>query len=182
KQSRDSRKVEKFDVDAALRERGYVKCKLLVFDLPTEYRGAETKYEVEEGGRVREVKVFASEPTVYRSLRRGFYSALHEVAFRTKAGWVLVSESLGPLEEYVKELRKLASEFAVEVVDAYLPIDWTRREAEEYVKSLLERREEIARKLADEAVSAAIRRRLERERERIERAVRVINDFLSRLK
>ncbi|MEM1909754.1 MAG: hypothetical protein QXT79_10310, partial [Thermofilaceae archaeon] len=166
-----------------LAEQGYVVCKVVAFDLPSEYKGAVQEQTVEEGV-VIERRRFAHDPktlTLIRSYRRRFYELLHECAFRTPIGWILIAEPPKELQEAVEQLQKLAGgEYTV--LEIPLPQLWVKGQAMAARERLAASLEEVSKTLADEAISNALRRRLERRKKEIEAALSRLSLFLSALR
>ncbi|MEM4810825.1 MAG: hypothetical protein QXS92_02805 [Thermofilum sp.] len=163
-----------------LAEAGYVVVKVFAFDLPSEYKGV-TIEQYEEEGRVIERRRLAHnavELSKIRGLRRKFYSYLSSCAFRTPLGWVLIADPPKELTETLDELKKLAGgEYTV--LEIPIPQLWVREQAERARDRLAATLEEVAKALADEAISTALRRRLERRKKEIEAALSRLSLFLS---
>ncbi|MEM4562493.1 MAG: hypothetical protein QXI55_00995 [Thermofilum sp.] len=172
----------KVELRKLLAEQGYVVCRVVAFDLPSEYKGAIQEQVVEEGVVV-ERRRFAHDPktlTLIRSWRRKFYELLHECAFRTPIGWVLLTDPPKEIEETVKELQKLAGgEYTL--LELPLPQLWIKAQAEAARARLAASLEEVSKALADEAISSTLRRRLERRKKEIEAALSRLSMFLSSL-
>ncbi|MEM2474720.1 MAG: hypothetical protein QW407_02245, partial [Thermofilaceae archaeon] len=98
----------------------------------------------------------------------------------TPLGWVLVADPPKEMEETVKELQKLAGgEYLL--LEVPLPQLWIREQAEKARDRLAASLDEVAKALADETLSAALRRRLERRKREIEAALSRLSLFLSSL-
>ncbi|MEM1868464.1 MAG: hypothetical protein QXY83_06450, partial [Thermosphaera sp.] len=79
------------------------------------------------------------------------------------------------------ELKKLAGgEYTV--LEIPIPQLWVREQAERARDRLAATLEEVAKALADEAISTALRRRLERRKKEIEAALSRLSLFLSSLR
>lgn len=179
------KKLEAFDPETALMSKGFKKFRVVVFDLPTEYKGAKTEYTKDEKGNVVEKKTFAVDPAIYRTLRRKFYDILNSLSFRTKLGWVLMTDDENELKDLynvMESLNKLSGEErSVEIIETWIPVKWVVDEAVDYTANLSERLDELALKLTDSSISASVKKRIEREKEQIERTLDRLNKIIKDL-
>lgn len=157
-------------IEQAMRDRGLLKTTLVVFDLPSEYKNMNIMYDKTAYGKITEIRVFNTDPRVYRTLRGRFYDKLHACGFRTKAGWVLIDEvrdvCVKELSLIVNELNKLAgTDRAVEIIETYMPKDYIINEVLEYVEYLRKRISEINTKIEDPEVSNRYKKQLIEEKE-----------------
>ncbi|MEM4454822.1 MAG: hypothetical protein QXT28_08945 [Thermofilaceae archaeon] len=168
-----------------LREQGYVTATIIAFDLPSEYRGSSSSWEEEEEGRYREVRTLsrsAAEVARLRTLRKKFYALLNAYAFRSPVGWILMDPA-GAVE-----LRAAAETIVKEAggqlhwLELPLPRAWLVSQAEGARARLAASEEEVAKQLADAALSAALRKRLARRKEEIETALKRLSAFLESLR
>ncbi|MEM1690970.1 MAG: hypothetical protein QXF05_05335, partial [Thermofilaceae archaeon] len=157
--------------------------KIVTFDLPSEYRGVSVEQSEEDGRVVERRRLVHDVKTLsqIRGLRRKFYAILSSCAFRTPLGWILVVEEVPKeLTETVEQLRKLAGGEWM-VLELPIPQLWVREQAERAKERLIASLEEVAKALADEAISDALRRRLEHRKKEIEAALSRLSLFLSSL-
>jgi hypothetical protein len=148
---------------------GYVKVKVLDFDLPTEYIGGKTMIaieEVEDGEAKRSVTVEKKEVRIphLRSLRRKFYKVLERMAFKASGLWVLMHDIA---EDELKELSEVMAEVngvlarhglparAVNVIEAYLPERWVKVKLAEHIKHVMSELE--AKKMIEEKTRDVLR-------------------------
>jgi hypothetical protein len=148
---------------------GYVKVKVLDFDLPTEYIGGRTTTvleEVEDGEEKRSVTVEKKEVRMpqLRSLRRKFYKVLERMAFKVAGLWVLMHDVA---EDELKELDGVMAEInevlarrglptrSINIVEAYLPEQWVKVKLAEYIDHIVSELE--ARKAAEEKTRDVLR-------------------------
>jgi len=142
---------------------GYVRVKVLDFDLPTEYIGGRTMTvleEVEDGEAKRSVTVEKKEVRLpqLRSLRRKFYKVLEKLAFKASGLWVLMHDVA---EDELRELNGLMAEIndilakhgiparSINMIEAYLPERWVKVKLAEYINhtmSELEAKKEAEKK------------------------------------
>jgi len=142
---------------------GYVKVKVVDFDLPTEYIGGRTATvfeEVEEGEEKRTVTVEKKEVRIpqLRSLRRKFYKVLERMAFKASGLWVLMhnvaEDELRELNDVMAEINDILAKHgiparSINMIEAYLPEQWVKVKLAEYIEhvmSELEARKAIERK------------------------------------
>lgn len=165
--------------DEVLKEHMLVR--LVVFDLPTEYRLAKNEF-VNDGGVVRQVITFSGDPKEYRNLRVQFYDELNKCAFRTKMGWVLFRDPPPKLSEIMRRLNQLAgTQRTVEIIEVLAPRLWLKQELADYVNVLKIRLDDVKEKLADAAIKEATRRALEKKKEIIESVIRGLEAFAAKL-
>ena len=148
---------------------GYVKVRIVDFDLPTEYIGGRTTTvleEVEEGEVRRSVTVEKKEVRIpqLRSLRRKFYKVLERIAFKASGLWVLMHDVA---EDELKELDKVMEEIngvlakhglparTVNIVEAYLPEQWIKVKLAEYIEHVMSELE--ARRAAERKTREVLR-------------------------
>ncbi len=177
--------VEDVDVEELatrmMREKGFVLRTLVVFDLPSEYRGARVKIR-KVGDGFEEVRVLSQDFVKFRTLRSKFYTLLRKVAWRSRMGWVLFKASKPDLREMnkvVEELNKLArlsgvDERVVEFIDVYMPRDYLVRELGRYIVEKRASFEVFKRK----AIEAKERRR---EYRRLVKVVAEVEELLGKL-
>lgn len=166
-----------------LREQGYAVVNVVAFDLPSEYRGTSSEWEEDEEGRYVERRRFnrkAEEVARIRTLRRKFYNLLNAYAFRTPLGWVVAGAVPEGLRSAASDIARAAGG-EVHWLEVPLPAAWLRLQAEAAEKRLAATLEEVARRLGEEAVNTAVRRRLERRRSEVEATLRRLRSFLSSL-
>jgi hypothetical protein len=145
---------------------GYVKAKIIDFDLPTEYLGGRTTTvleEAEDGEGKRAVTVEKKEVRIpqLRTLRRKFYKVLEKLAFKASGLWVLMHDVS---EDELKELNEVMAEInsilarrglparTVNIIEAYLPEQWVKVKLAEYIEhvmSELEARKAVEKKTKD---------------------------------
>jgi hypothetical protein len=149
---------------------GYVKARIVSFDLPTEYIGGKTRTGLEEGGEEgggeekRMILVERKEVRIpqLRSLRRKFYKILNRIAFKASGMWVLMHdvkpEELEELNNVMKEVSEVLAKHgipmtrSIELVDAYLPEKWVKMKLTEYVEEVtteLEAKRRVEKKTRD---------------------------------
>jgi hypothetical protein len=143
---------------------GYVKARIIDFNLPTEYIGGRTATvleEVEDGGEKRTVTVEKKEVRIpeLRALRRRFYKVLERMAFKASSGlWVLMhdvtEDELRELNDVMAEINDILAKHgiparSINMIEAYLPEQWVKVKLTEYIEhvmSELEARKAIERK------------------------------------
>jgi hypothetical protein len=161
---------------------GYVKVKVLDFDLPTEYIGGRTSTSLEEDGEREEKRTILVERKEVkilqlRSLRRKFYKILNRIAFKASGMWILVHdvkpEELEELNNVMKEVSEVLAKHgipmtrSIELVDAYLPEKWVKMKLTEYI-------EEVTTELE-------AKRRVEKKTREVLRELRRLEELLARL-
>lgn len=168
-----------------LREQGYVTATIIAFDLPSEYKASSSTWEEDEEGRYvehRRLARSAAEVARLRTLRKKFYALLNAYAFRSPVGWILMdpagaADVRAAAEAIVKEAGG-----QLHWLELPLPKAWLISQAEEARARLAASEEEVAKQLADAALSAALRRRLQKRREELEVALRRLTAFLESLR
>lgn len=135
-----------------IKERGLIPVTLIVFDLPSEYKGAKVKLKKVEGG-FEEVRVLSWKMGKFRTLRSQFYKELRKVAWRSTAGWVLRTASkpdLGTLNSIIARLNKLAElgeeERIVEFIEVFMPRYYVVKQLQKYIAEKRASFEEFKRK------------------------------------
>jgi hypothetical protein len=162
---------------------GYVKVRIVSFDLPTEYLGGRTATvfeEVEEdGGEKRAVTVEKKEVRIpqLRTLRRKFYKILGKMTFKASGMWILMHDAtdaeLAELNNVMKEMSEVLARHgipmsrSVELVDAYLPERWVKLRLAEYI-------EEVTTELE-------AKRRIEKKTREVLREIQRLEELLKRL-
>jgi hypothetical protein len=165
---------------------GYVKARIVSFDLPTEYIGGRTSTSLEEEGgeegggeEKRVILVERKEVRIpqLRSMRRKFYKVLNRIAFKASGMWILMHdvkpEELEELNNAMKEMSEVLARHgmpmarSVELVDAYLPEKWVKTKLAEYI-------EEVSTELE-------ARRRVEKKTWEALRELRRLEELLARL-
>jgi hypothetical protein len=159
---------------------GYVKARIVSFDLPTEYIGGRTSTSLEEDGEEkRTILVERKEVKILqlRSLRRKFYKILDRMAFKASGMWILVHDvtdaELAELNNVMKEISETLARHgismtrSVELVDAYLPEKWVKTKLAEYI-------EEVTTELE-------AKRRVEKKTREVLRELRRLEELLARL-
>jgi hypothetical protein len=148
---------------------GYVKARIIDFNLPTEYIGGRTAIvfeEVEDGEEKRTVTVEKKEVRIpeLRALRRKFYKVLERMAFKASGLWVLMHDVA---EDELKELNKVMEEInevlakhglparTVNIVEAYLPEQWIKVKLAEYIEHVMSELE--ARRVAEKKTRDVLR-------------------------
>lgn len=176
--------ISKNEVIDYLKREGLVQVKLVTFDLPSEYKGAKTTYEKTEDGKVREVKVFSNDPTVYRTLRRKFYRILERSAFKSTAGWILRSNAnVKELNDVIAELNKLAgTKRNIWIIETYMPKDYVVHQLEQYIKERELALQDIQNKLQLEKLKKSQKKQLEKRLEEIEDIIKSLKKELEKLK
>ena len=161
------KRVTPEDIARAMAGLGYKRVRLVVFDLPTEFKGAETVYS-KEGGKYVEKKIFSVDPAKYRTLRKKFYTILHRIAYRTPSGWVMFENpsktDLDELNAVIKALNDLAgTKRTVWIIETYMP----RKELVEWLRTYIAQRKanlaEIKRKLEENIEKKTIAKRLRKQ-------------------
>jgi len=162
---------------------GYVKVKVVDFDLPTEYIGGRTTTvleEVEDGEERRSVTVEKKEVRIpqLRSLRRKFYKVLERMAFKASGLWVLMHDVT---EDELKELNEVMAEIngvlarhgiparSINVIEAYLPEQWVKVKLAEYIEHVVS---ELDAKKMVEKKTREVLREIQRLEELLARLVR----------
>ena len=160
---------------------GYVRVKVLDFDLPTEYIGGRTMTvleEVEEGEARRSVTVEKKEVRLpqLRSLRRKFYKVLERTALKASGLWVLMHDAT---EDELRELNDVMAEIndilakhgmpvrSINVIEAYLPEQWVKVKLAEYIDHVMSELE--------------AKRRVEKKTREVLRELRRLEELLKRL-
>jgi len=161
------------------------KIRLVTFDLPTEYKGAETRYS-KEGERVAEVKVFKKDPRVFRILRVRFYEVLRRVAYPTTMGWVIYRdddpELLKELDDIVDELNQLSGgEKRIWIIDMYVPRDYIVQQITQYITQLKHSLNDTIRKMTSEEVKAKYRRKLQQKANELQSTLNRLEALLAKL-
>jgi hypothetical protein len=161
---------------------GYVKARIVSFDLPTEYIGGRTSTSLEEDGEREEKRTILVERKEVkilqlRSLRRKFYKILNRIAFKASGMWILMHdvkpEELEELNSVMKEVSEVLARHgmpmsrSVELVDAYLPEKWVKTKLAEYI-------EEVTTELE-------AKRRVEKKTREVLRELRRLEELLARL-
>lgn len=160
------REIMPEDIARMMAKHGFMRVKMFVFDLPTEYLGARTKYE-KVGKKYIESKIFGVNPAKYRTLRKKFYTLLHKVAFRTPSGWIMYNEPsrnvLGEIDKVINELNKLSGKRrAVYLMELYLPKDYVEEWITNNIHEIKANIEEIKNRLVNEELKKREVKRLEK--------------------
>jgi hypothetical protein len=148
---------------------GYVKVKIVDFDLPTEYIGGRTTTvieEVEDGDTKRSVAVEKKEVRIpqLRSLRRRFYKVLERMAFKASGLWVLMhdvtEDELRELNDVMAEINSILAKHGIparniNMVEAYLPEQWVKVKLTEYIDHVMSELE--AKKTVEEKTRDVLR-------------------------
>jgi hypothetical protein len=156
-------------VATAMTPPGYVKVKVVDFDLPTEYIGGKTTTvleEVEEGEGKRAVTVEKKEVKIpeLRTLRRMFYNVLKRIAFKASGLWVLVhdvtEDELRELNGVMAEINSILAKHGIParsigIIEAYLPEQWVKVKLAEYIDHVMSELE--ARKAAEKKTREVLR-------------------------
>ena len=176
--------VTKEDIVEYLRREGLVQVRLVTFDLPSEYKGAKTTYEKGDNGEIREIKVFTSDPTVYRTLRRKFYRILERLAFKSTAGWILRSNAdVKELNDVIAELNKLAgTKRNIWIIETYMPRDYIVNQLERYIMEREMSLKDIQNKLQLEKLKRSQKKQLQKRLEEIEDIIKSLKKELEKLK
>jgi hypothetical protein len=162
---------------------GYVKVKVLDFDLPTEYLGGRTATvleEVEDGGGKRAVTMEKKEVRIpqLRTPRRKFYKVLERMAFKASGLWVLMhdvsEDGLKELNEVMAEINSILARHGmpartVNIIEAYLPEQWVKVKLAEYVEHVVS---ELDAKKAIEEKTRDVLREIQRLEELLKRLVK----------
>jgi antitoxin component of RelBE/YafQ-DinJ toxin-antitoxin module len=161
---------------------GYVKARIVSFDLPTEYLGGRTRTGLEEEGEGEEKRTIMVERKEVRipqlrSIRRKFYKTLNRIAFKASGMWILMHdvkpEELEELNNAMKEVSEVLARHgipmsrSVELVDAYLPEKWVKMKLAEYI-------EEVTTELE-------AKRRIEKKTREVLREIKRLEELLKRL-
>lgn len=141
------------DAEGFMRRLGFRRVYLVVFDLPTEYSGMELKPVKSEKG-LGFLTFFRENYLEFARLRARFYYYLRGVAYRTTAGWVLVSEPDEKLHkvfgEVVKRLNELSGNSrSIDIVEAFLPVTYLRDQLAHYISELERARERLIRRFRE---------------------------------
>jgi hypothetical protein len=154
---------------------GYVKVRIVSFDLPTEYLGGRTRTDLEEeeggeeggGGEKRTILVERKEVRIpqLRSIRRKFYNVLKKIAFKASGLWILVHDvtdaELAELNNVMKEIGETLAKHgipmtrSVELVDVYVPEKWVKTKLAEYIEHVMSELE--AKKVAERKTREVLR-------------------------
>ena len=182
-------KVTKEDIIKYLQGQGMERIKLIVFDLPTEYRKSKTKLEKGENGEWREIKILRYDPARFRSLRRKFYAILEKIAYKTSAGWALLPE-IKDDHPMIKEMNKTIEELErisgvpriVEIIETWMPKDYVIRQLEKYINAREFSLKDVEEKLKLEKLKSSEKKRLQRRLEELSEIVKKLKQELARLK
>ena len=137
-----------------IKEKGLIPATLVVFDLPSEYRGAKTKVK-KVGDGYEEVRELRADMTKFRTLRSLFYKELRKVAWRSTTGWVMMQyvrkPDLDALNGIVEKLNELAGfekgeERVVEFIQVFLPRHYVINQLKKYIAEKKASFEEFKRK------------------------------------
>jgi hypothetical protein len=167
---------------------GYVKARIIDFNLPTEYIGGRTATvleEVEDGEEKRIVTMEKKEVRIpeLRALRRKFYKVLERMAFKASGLWVLMHDVA---EDELKELNKVMEEInevlakhglparTVNIVEAYLPEQWIKVKLAEYIEQVISELE--ARRVAEKKTRDVLRE-IQRLEELLKRLIKEQNFY-----
>ena len=169
------------DLLGYLAAKSFTQVRIIVFELPSEYRGAKTdlraeKREVEAEGDTSEKKkkIYIEEreleydPNLFRSLRKAFYERLHRIAWKSRIGWILYHDAdLSELDPVINRLRHLREALRIyvrpiEIITVLVPRDFVVREINELIK-VRENDAEKWKKRAEEAAEEVKKRRYLRE-------------------
>ena len=151
----------------------FKKVKLVTFQLPSEYKGSKTKYQ-ENGDKVQQVTVLKHDPAKFRTLRKQFYNKLHEVAWNSKIGWVLLSDCDPSIfSDIMKEFEKISGEKRIiEIIDVFLPRETVQVWLCDYI-SHVQQKVDLAKMKLENAT--------EKEAKRYERELAKLTELLSKL-
>ena len=178
-------KISRDDIVKALVNMGFVPVKLVVFDLPTEYKGVVSEYGKDEStGRLFERKLFSVNPAKFRTLRKRFYDILNKVAYRTPAGWVLHSSAdkslLDELDKVIKEFESLSGgKPTVWIYESFLPREPVVKWVTDYIAEKKAEIEELKQKLATSQLKKA---EIARYRQKLDELTRFVSQLEQELK
>lgn len=163
---RKIREITAEDIARLMARHGFMRVRMFVFDLPTEYLGAKTKYE-KVGKKYVESKIFEVNPAKYRTLRKKFYTLLHKIAFRTPSGWIMYEKPsqtvLREIDKVINELNKLSGRRrAVYMMELYLPRDYIAEWITNNIQEVKANIEEIKQRLMNEELKKREVKRLEK--------------------
>jgi hypothetical protein len=162
---------------------GYVKAKIIDFDLPTEYIGGRTATvleEVEDGEGKRAVTVEKKEVRIpqLRTLRRKFYKVLERMAFKASGLWVFMhdvsEDELKELNEVMAEINEVLARHGipartVNIIEAYLPEQWVKVKLAEHIEHVVS---ELEAKKAVEEKTRDVLREIQRLEELLKRLMK----------
>jgi len=170
---------------------GYVALRLLIFRLPSEWRGASVKFRKKnneeekrsEGEESYEALIgLKRDPYRISALRRRFYNQLNNVAYWTSAGWVLLPR-VDPRESrafitLTKILREYKAEFGFDVTLKIVKIFVPKEQVEEWISENII----ILEKKAAEMETKILEETDEEKRERKEKKLMSLQERIEELK
>ena len=177
-------------VENTIMKRGLRQVKLIVFKLPTEYLKSKTRMiEEKENGKYYEIKELTLKPAQFRTLRKKFYNALHNVAWKSEIGWITYHDAdLSEINKYIDELNSLLKKYNInderfiEIIEAYLPQEFLVKELTRYIRERKTSYEYITEKIREQQQKAETLRRLRNEALKLEQQLKKLEQELKYLK
>jgi len=170
---------------------GYIGLRILVFRLPSEWKGASVrirKKNNEEGKESREEEEYEAlvglkrDPYRISALRRRFYNQLSQVAYWTAMGWVLLPR-VDPRESrafatLTRILREYKAEFGFDVTLKVVKIFVPKEQVEEWISENIA----VLEKKASEMEAKILQEMDEEKRERKERKLLSLQERIEELR
>ena len=152
--------ITKEEIEKIILAHGLRKVKIVVFELPSEYKGAEVKFDASN----RHAIIKFSENvdiTKIRTLRRQFYRVLRKYAWRSLIGWVLFRNAdMNKLNNIISALNKeLGTERAIYVVESYFPAETLVEWISTYIAEVKMKIEEVQQKIEEKAEVLRVKER-----------------------
>ena len=162
-------KVTEEEIEKIVMKHGLMKVKLVVFNLPSEYKGSRVQFDMTNRHAIIR---FSDEIdiTKIRTLRRAFYRILNEMAWKSLVGWVLMRDAnMARLNEVIKALNEeLKTERAIYIVESYFPRKVLEEWLADYIVEVKMRIDEIKQKIEEKAEELKTVRRLKSELKKME--------------
>ncbi|MHA1594787.1 MAG: hypothetical protein ACTSXX_08600 [Candidatus Baldrarchaeia archaeon] len=169
--------ITKDEIEKIVMKHGLKKVRLVVFELPSEYKGAQVKFDLSNRHAIikfnDEIDI-----TKIRTLRRAFYRILNEMAWRSMVGWVLLRDAdMRKLNDVIKALNEeLKTERAVYIVESYFPQKVLVQWLSDYIAEVQMRIDEIKEKIEEKAEEVKTVRRLKSELKKMENLLKKLED------
>ncbi|MHA1595697.1 MAG: hypothetical protein ACTSXX_13340 [Candidatus Baldrarchaeia archaeon] len=161
--------VTEEEIEKIVMKHGLMKVKLVVFNLPSEYKGSRVQFDMTNRHAIIR---FSDEIdiTKIRTLRRAFYRILNEMAWKSLVGWVLMRDAnMARLNEVIKALNEeLKTERAIYIVESYFPRKVLEEWLADYIVEVKMRIDEIKQKIEEKAEELKTVRRLKSELKKME--------------
>ena len=175
--------ITKEEIEKIILAHGLRKVKIVVFELPSEYKGAEVKFDASN----RHAIIKFSENvdiTKIRTLRRQFYRVLRKYAWRSLIGWVLFRNAdMNKLNNIISALNKeLGTERAIYVVESYFPAETLVEWISTYIAEVKMKIEEVQQKIEEKAEELKTVRRLKSELKELETLLKNLENEMKYLK